>query len=165
MSMSEGFKLDSGKLRFSLIPWDAVRAIGKVFQWACSSAKAVPYPERNWEQGMDWNRPFDALIRHLTDWWDRDPHDPESGFSHLWHAGCCLFMLISWEIRGIGRDNRPPRIKKRRSRSVQLSVSLNDLTPTGWYCTLCGNGGQGTKPSTCGYLACPLRSTPSREQP
>lgn len=62
---------------------------------------------RNWEKGMDWSRPFSALHRHLEAWWNGENHDPETGYSHLWHAGCCILFLIAYERRGIGKDDRP----------------------------------------------------------
>jgi hypothetical protein len=68
---------------------------------------AGKYSPRNWENGMNWSRPFAALIRHLTAWWEGDSKDPETGYSHLWHAGCCIAFLISYEIRGVGTDDRP----------------------------------------------------------
>lgn len=63
--------------------------------------------ERNWEKGMRWNRPFAALMRHMWAWWRREEADPETGLSHLAHAGCCLLFLIAYEKRVIGEDNRP----------------------------------------------------------
>ncbi|HKI62870.1 MAG TPA: dATP/dGTP diphosphohydrolase domain-containing protein [Mariprofundaceae bacterium] len=100
--MSEGVKYDNEKDPWHLAPWDAFRAIVKVL--AFGSKK---YEARNWEKGMAWSRPFSALQRHLTAWWEGDSTDPETGFSHLWHAGCCIVFLISYEIRGVGQDDRP----------------------------------------------------------
>lgn len=100
-----GRKDDTGKLPWHLLPWDAVRSIVKVLQFG-----AAKYAPRNWEKGMDWERPYAACIRHLTDWWERAPSDPETGFSHLWHAGCCIVFLIAYEIRGVGKDTRPTNV-------------------------------------------------------
>lgn len=97
-----GRKDDAGKDPWRLFPWDTARAIVKVLTFG-----AGKYGERNWEKGMDWSRPFDACIRHLTAWWEGEKADPETGFSHLWHAGCCILFLIAYEIRSVGRDNRP----------------------------------------------------------
>lgn len=102
MSTSEGRKDDAGKAPWHLVPFDAVGCIVKVLQFG-----AKKYAPRNWEKGMDWGRPFDACIRHLTSWWHGERADPETGFSHLWHAGCCIVFLIAYELRGIGRDDRP----------------------------------------------------------
>lgn len=100
--MSEGVKFDQGKDPWHLAPWDAFRAIVKVLQYG-----ATKYTERNWEKGMAWSRPYSALIRHVTAWWEGEKTDHETGFSHLWHAGCCIVFLIAYELRGIGVDDRP----------------------------------------------------------
>jgi len=100
--MTEGRKDDLGKAPWHLAPWDAFGGVVEVLRFG-----AAKYGERNWEAGMAWSRPFAALIRHLTAWWERDPVDPDSGFSHLWHAGCCVAFLITYELRGIGDDDRP----------------------------------------------------------
>lgn len=99
-----GRKDDTGKDPWSLLPFDAIRAIVKVLAFG-----AQKYSERNWEAGMAWHRPFDACLRHLTAWWEGEKADPETGFSHLWHAGCCLLFLIAYEIRGVGNDDRPQK--------------------------------------------------------
>lgn len=63
--------------------------------------------ERNWERGMSWSRVYRATIEHMNSWWMGEDLDPETGFSHLAHAGCCILFLIAFEIRGIGKDDRP----------------------------------------------------------
>jgi hypothetical protein len=99
---SEGRKDDQGKDPWHLAPWDAFRAIIKVLRFG-----AEKYAARNWEKGMAWSRPYGALIRHLTSWWEGEAADAETGYSHLWHAGACVLFLIAYEIRGIGEDDRP----------------------------------------------------------
>jgi hypothetical protein len=99
----EGRKNDGGKDPWHLVPWDAVRGIVRVLEFG-----AIKYEARNWEKGMDWSRCYAALQRHLVAWFqDREKRDPETGYSHLWHAGCCLLFLIAYEIRGVGNDDRP----------------------------------------------------------
>lgn len=97
-----GRKDDGAKAPWHLLPWDAVRAIVLVLAFG-----ATKYAPRNWERGMDWSRCYAACIRHLTAWWDGEGKDVETGFSHLWHAGCCIIFLIAFELRGTGRDDRP----------------------------------------------------------
>lgn len=101
-SSSEGRKDDEGKLPWHLAPWDAIRCIVKVLAFG-----AKKYTPRNWEKGMAYSRLFRAAIGHLTDWWITGKPDPETGHSHLWHAGCCVLFLIAYELRGIGTDDRP----------------------------------------------------------
>lgn len=102
--MGEGIKYDEGKDPWHLAPFDAFRAVVKILAYG-----AGKYDPRNWENGMDWGRPFGAAIRHLTSWWlkENDGKDEETGYSHLWHAGCCIMFLIAYEIRGVGKDDRP----------------------------------------------------------
>ena len=76
---------------------------------------AEKYGERNWERGMKWSRPFGGLLRHLWAWWMGEKCDPETGFSHLWHAGCCLMFLAHYEAYSVYAqfDDRPvAHIKK-----------------------------------------------------
>ena len=98
-----GRKDDGAKDPWHLMPFDALRSITKVL-----AGGALKYGPRNWERGMDWDRPYAALMRHMTAWWEgREASDPETGCSHLAHAGCCVLFLLAYEIRGIGRDTRP----------------------------------------------------------
>jgi hypothetical protein len=94
-------KNDQGKLRWDLIPIDSLRAIIQVLMFG-----AQKYAPNNWLIGCDWSRTYNACLRHLTSFWAREGNDPETGFSHLWHAGCCILFLIAYEIRGLGRDDR-----------------------------------------------------------
>ncbi|WP_454627712.1 dATP/dGTP diphosphohydrolase domain-containing protein [Bradyrhizobium cenepequi] len=100
--LREGFKADAGKNSFTYLPFDALGAINKVLIFG-----AKKYADRNWEKGMNWTRPWDACIRHLEAWMRREEGDPETGMSHLWHAGCCILFLIAYELRGVGTDDRP----------------------------------------------------------
>lgn len=98
----EGRKDDAGKDPWDLVPFDAVREIVKVLAFG-----AKKYSERNWEAGMAWSRPFSACMRHLTAWWEGEDKDPETGISHLAHAGCCVLFLLAYSLRGKGKDDRP----------------------------------------------------------
>ena len=103
-----GIKLDGGKPTFSLLPDDALAAIHHVLNFG-----ALKYSARNWELGMDWMRPWNACLRHLWAWARRAPCDPETGKSHLLHAGCCILFLIAYELRKVGTDDRPPPVPGR----------------------------------------------------
>lgn len=101
-SWSEGRKDDTGKAPYDLLAPEALDAIAQVLQFG-----AAKYAPRNWEKGMRWGRVFGAAMRHLWAWWRGEKTDIETGFSHLWHAGCCIMFLIAYEARGIGQDDRP----------------------------------------------------------
>lgn len=102
LELLEGRKDDGGKDPWHLAPWDAFRAIVMVLRFGANK-----YAPRNWERGMAWSRLFSATQRHLTAWWEGEKSDPETGMSHIWHAGCCVAFLIAFEMRGIGQDDRP----------------------------------------------------------
>lgn len=100
--MSEGRKDDAGKLPYHLLPSDAVEEVLRVLDFG--SRKYAP---RNWEKGMVWSRPFSALMRHMWAWWRGENRDPETGLSHLAHAGCCILFLLDYYGRAAGKDDRP----------------------------------------------------------
>lgn len=111
----EGRKDDQGKDRIELVPPEAVFALSRVLTFG-----ARKYEDRNWEKGMSWGRVFGAAMRHLWAWWGgHGPTaknfalgviDDETGYSHLWHALCCVAFLVAYEERGVGTDDRagPP---------------------------------------------------------
>lgn len=98
----EGRKDDQDKTRMELLPPELLEATATVLTWG-----AVKYEDRNWERGMKWSRCFGALMRHMWAWWRGEKADPETGYSHLWHACCCLAFLVAYEQRNIGEDDRP----------------------------------------------------------
>lgn len=104
-----GVKHDGGKPKLGLVH--------KAFMWALATTLtkgAAKYSKYNWLGGMDWDRPYDALLRHLTAWWDGESNDAESGDSHLWHAAAELMFLVVYEVLGLGKDTRYiPAPKKR----------------------------------------------------
>jgi hypothetical protein len=92
---------DTGKLRYDLYPPEALDGTVRVLTFG-----AAKYSDRNWEKGMSWGRVFAALMRHLWSWWRGEDKDPETGESHLHHAGCCIAFLQTYEARKIGVDDR-----------------------------------------------------------
>lgn len=99
-----GVKFDDGKLRYDLVPPEALEAVTEIL-----TLGAQKYRDRNWETGMRWGRPFAAAMRHLWAWWRGESVDPETGKSHLAHAACNLFFLIAFERRHAGEDDRPTK--------------------------------------------------------
>lgn len=98
----EGRKDDGGKAPYHLLAPELLEATAQVLKFG-----AEKYSERNWEKGMNWSRPFSAMMRHMWAWWRGEHADPETGMSHLWHAACCVMFLIAYEARTTGKDDRP----------------------------------------------------------
>ena len=89
------------KARLELVPWAAVNEIAEVLTFG-----AAKYDANNWCRGARWGRYFAALLRHLFAWWRGEELDPETGLSHLAHAGCCLMFLMEYRRNGWGSDDR-----------------------------------------------------------
>ena len=94
-------KNDYGKLRWVLMPWDALSEVVRVLMFGASR-----YGRNNWTQGMAHTRFSDAAIRHIIAWQHGQDRDEESGVHHLAHAACGLLFLVAYSLRGIGTDDR-----------------------------------------------------------
>lgn len=86
---TEGEKHDADKLRWDLLPIDAVEDIVRVLTFG-----AKKYSPNNWKKVSDpENRYYAAAMRHLAEYRKGNPIDSETGLPHLAHAGCCLLFL------------------------------------------------------------------------
>lgn len=104
-SQAQAQKFDSGKVRFSLLPWDAVTEVARVFTFG-----AEKYDARNWEKGLTYSRIYDATQRHLTSWFQqRQTLDPDgTGLRQLGQAAFGCLALLAFELRGrTDLDDRP----------------------------------------------------------
>lgn len=55
---------------------------------------------------------YDACLRHLTQWWEGEDIDPDSGLSHITKALACLVVLRDAMILDKCVDDRPPKTKQ-----------------------------------------------------
>ena len=94
-------KDDNTKTRYDLLPPELLEETAKVLTFG-----AQKYSAHNWAQGASWSRYFSAMMRHMWAWWRGEDNDPETGFSHLAHAACCLSFLIAYQRRSLGEDDR-----------------------------------------------------------
>jgi hypothetical protein len=103
--MSDGVrKDDGGKVRFDLLPADALHEVARAFMSGLAAPGREPH---NWNKGTIWSRYWNAPQRHLWAWLRGEQLDPQSGVSHLAHAVAGLLILLAYELRGIGEDDRP----------------------------------------------------------
>ena len=85
-----GLKYDAGKLRYSLIPPEALRGLAEVLTFG-----AEKYEPNSWQEVENAEeRYLDALIRHIEAYRSGEALDPESGLHHLKHAACNVAFLI-----------------------------------------------------------------------
>lgn len=89
----KGKKFDSGKLDYTLLPWDGVEEVVKVLEFG-----AKKYDRDNWQFVENAEtRYMAAAFRHLVAYQTQDEVDPETGLSHLAHAACCMLFLLALE--------------------------------------------------------------------
>ena len=81
IALDQTAKADAGKIRPTLVPTEAIRAIAVIRGYGTKKYKE----EDNWKR-VEPQRYRDAMYRHLLAYVD-DPHglDEESGYPHLWH--------------------------------------------------------------------------------
>jgi hypothetical protein len=99
--MIEGKKNDTDKLRFDLLPPEALEQLAAVYTYGCKE-----YGDRNWEQGIKWGRIFAAIMRHLWAFWRREDLDKESGLPHLAHAAWGCLTLLTYRTKHLKLDDR-----------------------------------------------------------
>jgi hypothetical protein len=107
-AMPTAVKHDGGKLRYDLLPSDALAELVRVY-----GIGAAKYGDRNWENGMDWGRVYAAMLRHSQRWWGGERDDPEDGQHHLASVAWCALTLLAYELRGVGTDTRPSLSQRR----------------------------------------------------
>ena len=89
----EGRKFDGDKPDYTLVPWDGMEEVVKVLDFG-----AKKYERDNWRYVPNGKlRYMAAAFRHLAAYMMGQPNDPETGLSHLAHAGCCVLFLLSLE--------------------------------------------------------------------
>ena len=94
-------KFDENKPRYDLIPPEFLEGLAYLM-----GLGAKKYAERNCEKGTTWGRWYRAAHSHESAWWRKETYDPEDGQHHLLSAAWNLMMLYTYEIRGIGEDDR-----------------------------------------------------------
>lgn len=123
-----GIKHDADKVDFALVPVHPHTEVARV--WTFGKKK---YDAWNWKKGFIWSRPYAAALRHIYAWARGESNDPETGMPHLAHAICCLMMLIEFEHKGIGEDDRQKEFdefaeaKRLRAKQEELCAKYDEL--------------------------------------
>lgn len=103
-------KYDTDKLRYDLICPEIDHALAEVF-----TAGVKKYSARNCEKGANftWGRWLGAAKRHLSEWEKCNEIDEETGCRHLAQAIWNLGLLLTYQERGIGIDDRSEYYKNK----------------------------------------------------
>ena len=113
-----GTKYDEGKLKWSLAHIPEFEELVKLTMFGCGK-----YLPRNWENGMDWSRAWDALMRHNNKWWiEGENIDPQSGLSHMIHVAWWALALRRYEKTHLELDDRPEYTKRIETIRKELAI-------------------------------------------
>ena len=93
---AQGYKDDSSKIRYSLLPVGTVNQVVQVLEFGSKK-----YADNNWQKVPNARtRYYDAAMRHIDAWWNGELIDSDKGdqkgshLPHLAHAICCLMFLM-----------------------------------------------------------------------
>lgn len=101
--LAEGTKYDGQKLRWDLLPYDALEEVARVY-----SMGAAKYGDYNWAKGIAYSRIYAALMRHLVAWWRGEAADPDNGQPHLASVVWNALTLLAYTKRNMQAfDDRP----------------------------------------------------------
>ena len=88
-------KYDQGKVDWSILPISASEEIIRVFEFGAKKYARANFLEGG---GLNYSRVLNSLLRHTYAFTRGEDRDPETGLSHLAHAGCNIYMLLSYEL-------------------------------------------------------------------
>lgn len=85
---STGLKFDVDKPRTDLLDPVALLGLSQVLTFG-----AKKYAAHNWRGGISYCRLLAAALRHIFAILMGEDNDPESGYPHVDHLGCCWMFL------------------------------------------------------------------------
>jgi hypothetical protein len=90
----EGRKFDSEKPKMHLLPPNATLEVAKVLTFG-----AQKYDEQNWRKLENAQKRYTSgALRHIFAHMNGELQDPETNYSHLAHAICCLMFKLELEL-------------------------------------------------------------------
>jgi hypothetical protein len=118
-----GRKDDLDKLRYDLIPPEAMRGLAYVY-----TIGAKKYADRNWEQGIKYSRVVGALFRHLFLWLIGEEFDTDNGQRHIDSVVWNAVALSTYTARGMYKfDDLPGRQMLYNHENEQGTVGTNPV--------------------------------------
>lgn len=89
VQVDQGTKLDMGKNRYDLLPFDVLDQWVQVLTFGTQK-----YADRDWERGMPPGRNIAAALRHISSFMQGEDWDSESRLHHLAHALCDIGFAL-----------------------------------------------------------------------
>lgn len=95
------------KVPFSTVPAEVIAEVGLAMMEG-----ARKYGRHNYRiAGVRASVYYDALMRHMTAWWEGENTDDESDLSHVVKAIACLVVLRDAMNNDKLTDDRPPALR------------------------------------------------------
>ena len=122
----EGKKFDNEKPKMYLLPPKALIEVSKVLTFG-----AQKYDEENWRK-LDnlQNRYTGGALRHLFAHMDGELNDPETNYSHLAHAICCLLFKLEIELEKDSKEEGLRELIESKHREGDSTSKPQFFSPT-----------------------------------
>jgi hypothetical protein len=105
-------KFDEGKVDWAILPFGAIEEIIKVLKFGEGKYARGNFADKG---GLNYTRLINALMRHTIAFGRGEDNDPETGLSHMAHAGCCVIFLLHYIVnkdKFLTNDDRHEKILK-----------------------------------------------------
>lgn len=87
--------------RFDLIPIEPLTELAKHF-----GRGSLKYDDHNYRKGYEWSKSYAACLRHLTQFWNGEDFDEETGTPHVISAAWHCFALYEFMLHHPDFDDR-----------------------------------------------------------
>lgn len=90
------------KLRYDLLPIEAIEEVVRVFMYGAEKYEAWDW----YKNPLPWSTYHNASYRHGMSMWRHEDIDVESGLHTLAHKIASDIILLTYQLKGIGEDDR-----------------------------------------------------------
>jgi len=87
--------------RFDLIPIEPLTELAKHF-----GRGSLKYDDHNYRKGYEWSKSYAACLRHLTQFWNGEDFDEETGTPHVISAAWHCFAMYEFMLHHPDFDDR-----------------------------------------------------------
>lgn len=110
----------------------ALDPIALIYLARVAGMGANKYAPHNYLKGYNWSLTHDAGQRHALLFWSGEDIDPESGLPHPAHEAWHALAKLSFYLRGIGTDDRPPALEEQYPPFDLVAPPLEPGQQTQW---------------------------------